>query len=410
VVLHIGAMKTGTTFLQHVMMANREGLAAAGYPFAATSWPQQVRAVQDVVGLNQQDPRIRANSRGAWRQVSGEMLAQPGVSIMSMEFLSFARPPAIRRIKQSLAGADVHVILTVRDANGTVPAQWQTSVTSGRTHTWTDFQRGVRRAVRPGWQAYVPTDSGVREFRNTQDIPAMLRRWSALVPPSRLHVVTVPIERGDPMELWRRFCRPIGLDPDVAVNPPAADNPSLGFASTELVRRMNLGLEEVRPSDYNRTIKDRLVKDTLSQRRQLEERIVMNEATQRAALRWNARTAAAIESSGVDLVGSLDDLPSSADAPGVKPAVAETEEPDDAAVLVAAQVAARGMRKLVKRRTNKLARQGGDQHPVPDLPDWAKDAHPSDVGRAVDDLVALTHRAVQLRGQLLDLAELSPDA
>ena len=44
--LHIGAMKSGTTFLQALMSANRESLFRAGYAFPGEAWSEQSRAVQ----------------------------------------------------------------------------------------------------------------------------------------------------------------------------------------------------------------------------------------------------------------------------------------------------------------------------------------------------------------------------
>ena len=46
----------------------------------------------------------------------------------------------------SLGSAEVHVVITVRDAAATIPAQWQTAVRNGSTLRWEDFRRGVRRA------------------------------------------------------------------------------------------------------------------------------------------------------------------------------------------------------------------------------------------------------------------------
>src|SRR6476619_6799928 len=112
--LHIGAMKTGTTFLQDLMQANRAELADAGFLFPGERWADQSLAVQDVLGFGADDPRALAATRGRWAAMAAEMLAHRGASILSMEFLSFADTDAAARVLASLEEADVHVVVTVR--------------------------------------------------------------------------------------------------------------------------------------------------------------------------------------------------------------------------------------------------------------------------------------------------------
>ena len=63
--LHIGAMKTGTTFLQGLMSANQEALGRAGYLFPGEKWAEQSLAVRDVM-FDSEDPRLRALVDGQW--------------------------------------------------------------------------------------------------------------------------------------------------------------------------------------------------------------------------------------------------------------------------------------------------------------------------------------------------------
>ena len=50
--LHIGAMKTGTTYIQTVLSENRERLIEEGVLFPGERWRSQVRAVEDVLRLS----------------------------------------------------------------------------------------------------------------------------------------------------------------------------------------------------------------------------------------------------------------------------------------------------------------------------------------------------------------------
>ena len=75
VYLHIGAMKTGTTYLQQLVYANRKSLRGAGLVLPGSNWGRQVRGVQDVMRLGRRDPHIRRQSRGAWQERGKDVLA-----------------------------------------------------------------------------------------------------------------------------------------------------------------------------------------------------------------------------------------------------------------------------------------------------------------------------------------------
>src|SRR5690242_16290235 len=177
--LHIGAMKTGTTFLQDLMQANRAELAEAGFLFPGERWAEQSLAVQDVLGFGAKDPRVTAATRGRWAAMSSEMLQHRGkASILSMEFLSFADSEAAARVLATMEEAEVHVVLTVRDAARTIPAQWQTVCRNGGKVPYRRFVYGVRAALDPG------QGSGGRPaqmFQRTQGVARMLDVWVPLV-------------------------------------------------------------------------------------------------------------------------------------------------------------------------------------------------------------------------------------
>jgi len=402
--LHIGAMKTGTTFVQQKLIANRDTLERAGVLFPGPRWSQQVRAVQEAVRLDRKDPRIREEARGAWQAMADEMLGHRGTSILSMEFLSFARRRQARRVIGSLAAADVDVVLTVRDISAIIPAQWQTSVHNGSQVSWPDYLRGVRKSVgwRARWGHYLP-DSALRSFLQAADIPRMLDVWQRLVPRGRMHVVTVPPPGSEPGLLWRRFATVVGLDPDACSEPPKKTNASIGFASTELLRRVNLELGRQRQTDYNNTVKNFLALESLGARAGLEGRATLDDATRAFAVGWNRRVREAITSSGVHVVGDLDDLPLSvsSDPSGFRAA------PDQGQVLDAAALAVEAMDDLVRRRTRRRERREGgielptDEPIVASSDRWADAADP--VGAAAAEIAELCLTAMEHRRHLLAL-------
>jgi hypothetical protein len=305
---------------------------------------------------------------------------------------------------------EVHVVVTVRDMTAAIPAQWQTSVTSRRTHTWSEFQRGVQHSSGPLWPARALLgDTGVREFRRAQDLGRVLRVWGRLAPPERLTVVTVPLRRSEPDLLWRRFAEAIGVDPTVPVAPPDETNPSLGYASAELVRRLNVALEGVLPWDYNRTVKAPLASRMLSARRGEERRPRLDAATAAFARDWNRRSRAAVVGSGARVVGDLSDLPVEAPAP----AATDPGEPDADELLAASRDAWRGLTNLVERRRRRVSKLLGAGRPTPlgtDEPRWFEGHTAGEFDAAVTDLATLARTAIQLRRDVQELSESRDEA
>jgi hypothetical protein len=90
-----------------------------------------------------------------------------------------------------------------------------------------------------------------RLFWGMHDAGAVLRKWSEVVPPERIHVITVPPAGGAPDALWTRFCAVTGLDPGGYDTTAKRSNPSMGVKETELVRRMNRRLRKMDGNSYD---------------------------------------------------------------------------------------------------------------------------------------------------------------
>ncbi len=404
VFLHIGPMKTGTTYLQAVMIANKRQLADAGILFPGDIWARQVRAVQDVLRLQRREPVVRQKAPGAWRRLVAEIEAHDGVSVVSMEFLSFARRRHVRRIMASLEFAEVHVVVTVRDAALVIPSLWQSDVRNGQRTSWPRFLRGVRKNA--GWQSWLrrlPRDHSYHAFRDAQDIGRILRIWAAAVPATRLHVVTVPRPGGAPEVLWDRFATVVGAPPGSCPEPPAQDNASLGYESAELLRRVNVRLGHVQPSDYDTAMKDHLALKVLGRRAAVETRPRLDAKTSRIAADWNARVATHIAASGATVTGDLADLSTTvpADAPS-----GPSPEPETPVMLAAAADAVVGMQRLLRRRAGKLRAAGVEVAPLTvekgvSAERWQAADDP--IAAAVAEITDLAREAIRMGRRLREL-------
>ena len=383
------------------MSANRRQLTDVGFAFPGETWTRQIRAVQDVLGLQRGDPLVRQQAPGSWHRLVTEMRAQRGTSVMSMEFLSFARPRQVRRVVAALDFAEVHVVVTVRDAALVIPSLWQDSVRNGWQTSWPRFQRGVLKNA--GWRSRwgrLPRDRSYHAFRDAQGIGRLLRTWGSAVPAAHLHVVTVPGPGGAPGLLWDRFAMVVGIPPETCTEPPTTDNASLGYESTELLRRVNVRLGHVHPSEYSPALKDHLALKVLSRRAALESRPSLSPVMSHFAADWNARVAADIAVSGATVTGDLADLATS--VPAVAPP-GLSAEPDPAAMLGAAAEAVVGMQKLLRRRAARLREAGVaeaapavEKHVTADR--WQADVDP--VAAAVEEIAGLAREAIRM-GRLL---------
>ena len=359
VVLHVGAMKTGTSWLQAVLAENRTALRRAGVLVA----PHRSAAVRDLMAGPTDE---KTATPDAWDRTVARIREHVGpVAVLSHEYLSFTGRAVRERVTASLADTELHVLVTVRDAAGTLPAQWQTFARNRGTMTWPEYAVAARDP------ATGPRD---HTFVRSQRIALILRQWGQ-VAPGRLHVVTVP-RPGAPTDLlWDRVAEVLGVDPAVAERRGGGANVSVGYASAHLLCLLHQHVGgDVSPAQVRR-LTMHLATTVLSGRRSEEPRPMLDAETLRFTSEWNHRARAAVVASGAHLVGELEDLPVLAPDDGPDPAaVRSLSLPDDRDVLAAATDADDALRRLLGARP-------------------ARPAYPS-VSAAVDGLTGLMHDCV----------------
>ena len=81
-----------------------------------------------------------------------------------------------------------------------------------------------------------------------RDLPELLERWSAHVPPERVHVVPMPASRTSTPTLLERFCAAVGVPATELTEPDEPVNAAIGRAQTDLLRLVN----EVAPPEQRR--------------------------------------------------------------------------------------------------------------------------------------------------------------
>jgi hypothetical protein len=229
VYLHIGLLKTGTTFIQDALWANKAALGERGVLVPGRHRRRHLLASLDV----REDPKLArrpGNVEAPWQDLVDEVEAWPGdAAVISHEFYAAASEPQVRRVVDSLPGTEVHVVLTVRALTDLGPSLWQEWVKNGGVLGIDSY---------PSSDDYDPTDEwGWGAF----DLAAILERWGSVVAHERIHVLPM-VAGARPDELWERFLSVLGVPHDDLPAPEQPSNRSLGLVEVELLRRVNARL------------------------------------------------------------------------------------------------------------------------------------------------------------------------
>ncbi len=259
VFLHVGVPKSGTTFLQATLAGNRDRLHEDGVLYPRGKQDLMFRAALDLRGNHRRWGRPHAEVLGSWDELCAQARGHAGTTVVSHELLAAAGPRQVARAMTMLKGLDVHVVVTARDPARQLVGEWQEAVKHGDTATFREFREQVSAAD--------GSHPDAERYAAAQDLPRVLARWSAELPPERVHVVCSPPPGAQPRELWRRFASAVGLDEGRYEPAEGAANASLGVVEIDLLRRVNLALEGrlVQPA-YGRVVKHYLAQRVLASR------------------------------------------------------------------------------------------------------------------------------------------------
>lgn len=293
VFLHIGLPKTGTTYLQSVLWGSKSALAADGYLLPGRGHREHLWAALDLQerpNLERRDPK----APGALGRLVKAVNRHRGPAILTHEFMCGAGREQARRLVDSLAPAEVHVVITARDTLGMLTAGWAEYVKNGGT--------------RPLSEMHGERVDGQGEFGwRTWDLAGVLRRWGRHVPPERVHVLPLPGPGAPRDQHWRTFAGVLGLDPDRYAAPDEPRNPALGVVQIELLRRVNPHLTAFRrPVDRGTWIRGYLAEGHLV--RQRGERLGADDAQVEECRQRAERAVGIIERRGYQVHGDVEGL------------------------------------------------------------------------------------------------------
>lgn len=338
VLLHIGLPKTGTTFLQEALWANKATLAERGVLLPGRDRRRHLLASLDL----REDPKLArrpGNVAHPWRDLVKEVLAWDGpTAVISHEFFAAASPAQVTRAVESFPDQELHVIVTARDLVGLGLSRWQEWVKNGG-------RAGID--AYPATDDYDPTDEwGWGSF----DLADILDRWGSVVPHDRIHVLPV-VTGARAGDLWERFLEVVGLEHDGLPAPEEARNRSLGLVEVELLRRVNARLKGFTSAgDRGHWIRGYLGQGHVIPRS--KEKFRPAAATMQKLEERSARSVEMLRAGGYDVRGDLDSLIGRP----LSPELRHPDEVSDAELLDAATRTIAGMLHDVRSLTQERDR------------------------------------------------------
>lgn len=329
VFLHIGAPKSGTTFLQTVLWDNRSALRKAGVLVPGSTLFDMNRAAIAARTSNLGEGRVGRT----WRRMAEASQRWKGTAVFSSEWICLTDEKLAARTVEQLAPDDVHVVYSARSFVTLVPAAWQETLKRGMPHSLDEFVAGLD-APRERWSWW------------TLDPAVALERWERAVGADHVHVVTLPPAGSPRALLFERFAGLFGFDPAVCDTAVAQPNESLSVEAAELIRRVaprarqEIDFASAHWSEEYRWLRRYLGHELLVP--QPGHRIRLPDEVADRLEERARQSVATLRSRGYQVVGDLDELVGQPQAPaGRLPSDVTAQEMLDLAVPVMATLLAR---------------------------------------------------------------------
>lgn len=345
VYLHVGPPKTGSTYIQQLLWLNRQNLLEQGISLAGDNRLHHFHAACDLLGRSSSG-FTREQMAGRWGEFCALIRAHVGPVIVSEEALSAAPEEIVDRVLADLAGRDVHVIMTARNARALHESQYQEGVKGGQTWSLEEF---IATAIPAG----PVSETAVGRSSKT------IRTWGAAVAPERFHVVTMPAPGSPRTLLFERFCEVIGFDPSEAILETARVNESIGVVEAELLRRLNSSRDGEWSVQARQYVRHTLVPQVLAGRDGQRKIRVQDPAVLQTLLEQTRLMVTRIDESGFDVVGDLAELETAQVAMSSSPTGTANDSVSDAELIELAVESLRwfAVRATERRHERKLLRE-----------------------------------------------------
>ena len=299
---HIGAPKTGTTYLQDRLYLNRALLEDHGVTYPVGLHRDHFGAALDLT--KKQWSPVGENMEGRWDSLAGRVRRADGHVVISHELFAAATLEQVRSAIRDLGDTEVHVVYSQRDIARQISAQFQESAKHGAVQSFARYLDRCMQSERRNPSMW---------FWRSHSLPDVLNRWTQNLPPQRVHLVTVPPgsaptkDQGD--SLWERYCRALAIDPAWCPEDSPSRNPSLGIDETILLRRLNRRLRkaELDQEQYDLIVRGLLMQQNLAKKGD-SRRITLPPWSRGWVDEVTDEWVEWVEAAGIDVVGDVEDL------------------------------------------------------------------------------------------------------
>jgi hypothetical protein len=286
----------------------RQGVLYPGSGYLPRDGFNQQPAVYALAGptIGWVDEALRHSSKVYFNRLCEEVSTHSGRVVLSAEVLAFFEQAQAELFLERIGfdPASVTVVITARDYGRLLPSVWQQNVKNGSVESFEPYLDSVASLRgRPG----VP-------FWTAFGLPDLVRRWSRIVGPDRVVLVTAPPHGADKNVLWSRFATASAL-PDALVGyatgrHAADDNVSLTPSQAELLRGMNVVLQAAgRSEDVQRRLRAQLLQIWMNAAPQPGRRhLALPEHLSGDVERWADEDILVLRRLDVRVVGALNDL------------------------------------------------------------------------------------------------------
>ena len=262
-VIHIGAVKTGTTYLQTALEAKRDELAAAGWLYPGPIHchvPQFAALLGDDAPWSGPDWESREKN---WDPMAAEIASWDGSVLLSAENLAGMTSELITRILDELGRNEVEIVVTARDLARVVASDMQQKYRIGETWSCDEFCEALaadRSDLNKWW------------WWRSNALHGLVARWKA-DPRVKSFTIVVNPQKGATETLWARFVAgaDLPLDGSKAPQLPAGDaNLSLTADQARLLRYLTIDMKDVNgvPADDQADIRARICSRMLARQNQ----------------------------------------------------------------------------------------------------------------------------------------------
>lgn len=299
-VLHVGLMKTATTYVQSILTRNRDVLSKRGWDYPGNRENQQ-HAFYGICGsgIPWVTPEIESNYKSLGQKLQKTIKDHENDLIVSSEALSTLKAENIETLIQETA-LPTKVIFTIRGLDKIIPSAWQQYLKGGGTRTLAEFIEEMQRSREPIEQ--------VKGFWQTYAYGESIKRW-AQVTGKPVDVVVLPSQLKDRDEVWNLFQAAAGLPKLTNLEVLKTEaNVSFSVETAEIVRKFNLMKSNGNPMPASR--RQRFLKQCIfpTAADQLGKKLVLPSEFIDLVTRWNTDEKAKITEYANQIVGNLDDL------------------------------------------------------------------------------------------------------